>query len=215
MDMWPRFAQELGLDIGLHWGGELRWESHAEGVKDLQERVAQLQAWGYPSRLIEAAEVRQLEPQLVTGPIAAAAFGAMDGQVEPSKTVAACLQRAQESGAMVQSNTAVTGFQTTPAHTSTRRIQAVRTSQGDVPCDAVVLAAGIDTTALAAMVGVHVPQQESPGVVIRTAASGARVTPCLGTPHPTYRCQSPGDPPAPGHRWYSHDWAGDAGEFKP
>jgi glycine/D-amino acid oxidase-like deaminating enzyme len=169
MDMWPRFAQELGLDIGLHWGGELRWESSAEGVKGLQERVAQLQAWGYPSRLIDAAEVRQLEPQLVTGPIAAAAFGAMDGQVEPLKTVAACLQRAQEGGAIVQSNTAVTGFQTTPARTGTSRIQAVRTPHGDIPCEAVVLAAGIDTTALAAMVSVHVPQQESPGVVIRTA----------------------------------------------
>jgi glycine/D-amino acid oxidase-like deaminating enzyme len=45
----------------------------------------------------------------------------------------------------------------------------VHTHHGDIPCDAVVLAAGIDTTALAAMVGVHIPQQESPGVVIRTA----------------------------------------------
>src|SRR5262245_61588412 len=25
MDMWPRLAEELGLDIGLHWGGEMRW----------------------------------------------------------------------------------------------------------------------------------------------------------------------------------------------
>jgi glycine/D-amino acid oxidase-like deaminating enzyme len=168
MDMWPRFAQELGLDIGLHWGGEMRWECTPEGAKALQERVAQLQTWGYPSRLIEADEVRQLEPGLVTGPITAAAFGAMDGQVEPYKTVAVCLQRAQERGAIVRPETPVTGFRLASAPASRRRVQAVQTRHGDIPCDAVVLAAGIDTTALAATVDVHIPQQESPGVVVRT-----------------------------------------------
>jgi glycine/D-amino acid oxidase-like deaminating enzyme len=134
----------------------------------LQERVAQLQTWGYQSRLIEADEVRQLEPGLVTGPITAAAFGAMDGQVEPYKTVAACLQRAQERGAVVRGETPVTGFRLASAHATGKRVQAVQTRHGDIPCDAVVLAAGIDTTALAAAVGVHLPQQESPGVVVRT-----------------------------------------------
>ena len=33
-----------------------------------------------------------------------------------------------------------------------------------------VLASGVDTTALAAMAHVHIPQQESPGVVVRTDA---------------------------------------------
>jgi glycine/D-amino acid oxidase-like deaminating enzyme len=165
MDMWPRFAQELGLDLGLHWGGEMRWECTPEGAKALQERVAQLQTWGYASRLIEAEEMHRLEPGLVPGPITAAAFGTMDGQVEPYKTVAACLQRAQENGAVLRAETAVTGFRLATG----KRLQTVQTAHGDIPCDAVVLAAGVDTTALAAMVGLHIPQQESPGVVVRTA----------------------------------------------
>jgi glycine/D-amino acid oxidase-like deaminating enzyme len=168
MDMWPRLAQELGLDIGLHWGGEMRWECTPEGAKALQERVAQLQTWGYPSRLLEADEIHALEPGLHTGPITAAAFGAMDGQVEPYKTVAACLQRAQECGATVGVETGVTGFRLASPGATSKRLQAVLTQHGEIPCDAVVLAAGIDTTALAATVGIHIPQQESPGVVMRT-----------------------------------------------
>lgn len=166
MDMWPRFAQDLGLDTGLHWGGELRWANTPEGAKTIQERLAQLHIWGYPNRLIEAEEVQALEPGLVTGPITAAALGTIDGQVEPPKTIAACLQRAQEGGTTLLTQTPVTGFRLSAGHTV--RIQAVQTGNGDVPCDVVVLAAGVDTTALAAMVGVHIPQEESPGVVMRT-----------------------------------------------
>ena len=47
-------------------------------------------------------------------------------------------------------------------------IQAVQTASHEIEVDAVVLAAGTDTTALAALAGVKVPQAESPGVVIRT-----------------------------------------------
>lgn len=164
MDAWPRFARALNLDIGLHWGGEMRWECTPEGAKELHRRVKQLQAWGYPSRLIETAELCQLEPGLVPGPVTAASLEEGDGQVEPYKVVAACLQRAREQGAVVHVNTPVTGLH---LDSTARRVRAVHTPQGEVACDAVVLASGVDTTALAAMAGLHLPQQESPGVVVR------------------------------------------------
>jgi len=47
-------------------------------------------------------------------------------------------------------------------------VQTVQTAQGEIACDAVVLAAGTETTALAALAGLHIPQEESPGVVVRT-----------------------------------------------
>src|SRR5262245_7501256 len=109
MDIWPRFARELVLDIGLHWGGEMRWECTPEGAKELQRRVQQLQAWGYPSRMIDAAELCAREPGMVPGPVTAAAFGEIDGQVEPAKVIAACLHRARERGAAVHLDTPVTG----------------------------------------------------------------------------------------------------------
>ncbi len=166
MDLWPRFAHDLGLDVGLHWGGEMRWTCTPEGAKALAQRVHQLQAWGYPSRLIDASELCAREPGLEPDPVTAAAYGEIDGQVEPQKVVAACLQRAQENGASLHTTTTVTGF---VQKQTEKNVQGVQTTQGDFACDAVVLAAGLDTTALAALAGLNIPQQESPGVVARIA----------------------------------------------
>ncbi|MCZ6874658.1 MAG: FAD-dependent oxidoreductase [bacterium] len=164
MELWPRFANQLGFDLGLHWGGEMRWTSTLEDAQALKKRVHQLQSWGYPSRLIEESELRKLEPGLKPGLVTAASYGEIDGQVEPQKVIAACLQRAQELGASLHTDTTVTGFVRRTADESVHRVQ---TSQGEFACDAVVLATGTDTTNLAKVAGLHIPQQESPGVVVR------------------------------------------------
>lgn len=168
MEIWPRFVRNLGLEVGVHWGGELRWVATEEDAKTLRQHIHHLQSWGYPNHIITPAEVQRLEPGLRTGPISAASFGPIDGQVEPLRVIAACLQQAQSYHATVQATTPVTGLRRRPVGTTTQRIVAVQTPQGDIPCDAVVLASGVDTTALAAMAHVHIPQQESPGVVVRT-----------------------------------------------
>jgi len=168
LEIWHRFAQELQDDIGLHWGGEMRWVHTPEEAQLLQQRIGQLQAWGYPNRLISADELSQLEPGLVPGPVSAASLGPIDGHVEPLKVIAACLQQAQVHGAVVHSGTAVSGLRLDTTASTVRRVQAVQTLRGEIACDAVVLAAGTDTTELAAMAGLTIPQEESPGVVIRT-----------------------------------------------
>jgi glycine/D-amino acid oxidase-like deaminating enzyme len=127
--------------------------------------VWQLQSWGYPTRFIDEAELRQLEPGLSPRPVAAAEYSEIEGQVDPQRVVDACVQRVQELVGVVQENTAVTGLSLSR---NGNQAQSVQTSRGDIPCDVVVLAAGVDTTALAAMAGINVPQEESPGVVMRT-----------------------------------------------
>jgi len=168
MEAWRRFAQELPGDIGLRWGGEMRWVHTPEDAQSLQQRIQQLQTWGYPNRLITATELCQLEPGLVPGPVSAASLGPIDGHVEPLKVIAACLQQARARGAVVCTDTPVTGLRLEPTGSTVRRVQAVQTSQGEITCDAVVLAAGTATTALAALAGLSIPQTESPGVVVRT-----------------------------------------------
>ncbi|MDA0676998.1 MAG: FAD-dependent oxidoreductase, partial [Chloroflexi bacterium] len=32
LDMWPRFARDLKDDIGLRWGGEMRWSATEPGA---------------------------------------------------------------------------------------------------------------------------------------------------------------------------------------
>ena len=164
LEMWPRFAAALGQDVGLRWGGKLAWETESSAADQLKARVKQLQDWGYPSRLVSAGELAELEPALEIGPVAAAEYSENEGQVEPQMVVDACLRRLGELEAPVHKGVAVTGFD----RDSSGNVRAVLTDSGDFPADIVVLAAGVDTTTLAAMSGVFVPQAESPGVVIRT-----------------------------------------------
>ena len=163
MDMWDRFARLLESDVGLRWGGKLRWESTDERATELMERVAELQARGYPCRPIDRDEMVELEPGLSPGPVTAAVLSEIDGQVDPPKVVRECLKSAAERGAEIRLETEATGLVVDGG-----RVRAAQTGGGHIGCDAVVVAAGVGATRLAASAGVHVPQEESPGVVVRT-----------------------------------------------
>ena len=164
MDIWDRFARRLGMDLDLHWGGELRWERVPERVEALRQRIVQLQAWGYPTCIISSDELRELEPGLSPGPVTIASFSEIDGRVDPFKVIEACLQRACEAGAAVHTHTPVNELRLDERG----KVEAVNTPSGEIGCDVVILASGTDTTELAATADVHIPQQHSPGVVIRT-----------------------------------------------
>ena len=165
LEMWSRFVVELDTDVGLRWGGKISWANTDADAQTLVERVQRLQSWGYPSRVIDEAELRRLEPNLNPGKVIAAEYNEIEGQVEPQLVVAACLQQAAQAGAVTRYDTAITGFSLDPPGD---RIQTVHTSGGDLRCDLVVLAAGVDITELAAGLEIEIPQEDSPGVVIRT-----------------------------------------------
>ena len=169
LEMWPRFAAAIGDDgdpenVGLRWGGKISWESDPAAGEELAAKVRQLQSWGYPSRLIDSDELRKLEPGLNVGPVVAAEYSPNEGQVEPQLVVDACLRRLGEMECQVLAETEVLGFE----QNRDGRIQGLETDSGIVVPDAVVLAAGTDTTRLAGLARAKVPQAESPGVVIRT-----------------------------------------------
>ena len=170
LEMWPRFASEIGDygdpdNVGLRWGGKVSWESDPLAAEALVARVRQLQSWGYPTRLIDEDELKRLEPALDVGPVAAAEYSPNEGQVEPQMVVDACLRRLRETGCEVYAETEVLGFE----QDDDGRIHTLATAAGSLEVDAVVIAAGTETTRLAALAGVNVPQAESPGVVMRTS----------------------------------------------
>src|SRR5262245_62132333 len=153
VEAWRRFAQSLQADVGLQWGGEMRWVCTATDAEALRQRIQQLQTWGYPNYLITAAELQQLEPSLVPGTVSAASVGPIDGHVEPVKVIDACLQQARNHGTIVYVETPVTGLRLAANGSTIRRVPAGQTARGGVVCDAVVLAAGAETTGVAGMGG--------------------------------------------------------------
>ena len=169
LEMWPRFAAAVGDggdpdSVGLRWGGKVSWESSPVAAEALAARVRQLQSWGYPSRLIDANELKRLEPALEIGPVAAAEYSPNEGQVEPQMVVDACLRRLREMGCEIHAGTEVHGFEQHDGG----RIHGLSTASGYREVDGVVIAAGTETTRLAVLAGVNVPQAQSPGVVMRT-----------------------------------------------
>ena len=171
LDMWYRLAHQLDANIGIHYGGEMRWESNPQRATHLRQRVQQIQTWGYPCRLITPDEMLALEPHLQPSTVLAASLSEADIHIETDTFIGVCLQRACGAGAVVHSETEVTGF---VIHNGS--ITAVKTVNAEFPCDVVVLAGGVQTTELASLAEAHIPQQRSPGVVIKT-------TPCAEILH--------------------------------
>lgn len=171
LDMWYRFAHQLNADIGVHYGGEMRWENRTDKAIQLKNRTKKLQNWGYPCRLISTEEMLDLEPDVMVESAKAISHSEADIHVETDKVIAVCLKHAIDSGVTLHAKTVVTGLMM-----HNRRITAVQTQDTEFRCDAVVLASGIQTTELASLVDIHVPQQRSPGIVIKT-------TPCVQVLH--------------------------------
>ena len=166
LDMWYRLEHQLNEDIGIHYGGEMRWEIKSSEAKLLKKRIQQLQDWGYPCRLITSGEMLALVPGLNLDSVKAASYSEADCHIETDKYISICLERAREYGTNIHTHTKVTGF---GMHNG--NIATIRTDHTEFPCDVVVLASGVQTTRLASLVNVDIPQQCSPGIVIKT-------TPC-------------------------------------
>ena len=106
-----------------------------------------------------------MEPGLSPGRVTAAELNQIEGHVEPQRVVEACIRHLAKEGGLIQTHTTVNSLSLSPED---NRVRSVGTSQGHLDCEVLVLAAGVNTTELAALAGVAVPQEESPGVVIRT-----------------------------------------------
>ena len=171
LDMWYRLAHQLDADMGIHYGGEMRWENDLQRAMQLRQRIHQIQTWGYPCQLITRDEMLALEPHLQPGTVLAASFSEADIHIETDTFIGVCLRRACEAGAIVHPQTEVTGFVIRNGS-----ITAVKTAGAEFPCDVVVLAGGVQTTELASLAEAYIPQQRSPGIVIET-------TPCAEVLH--------------------------------
>lgn len=169
LDMWTRFARDLNADIGLRWGGEMRWSATEEGAESLLGHAEKLRSWGYPVVEITREQARSMEPGVVMEPFTSAVYCGIEGHVDTQRVVRTCLNLAQQAGAEVISNDAVAAINTEPgAETKSAATSVTLASGKELVCDVLVLAAGYETTGLAAMAGIEFTQQTSPGATVVT-----------------------------------------------
>jgi glycine/D-amino acid oxidase-like deaminating enzyme len=164
IEAWLQIDRELGGDLPVRWGGSVEWYGDDRRAEQLRDAIRHHQAWGYPTHLIDDAALRALESHIAPGRVRAAAHAEIEGSADPVRATEVLLERAARAGARVVHPAEVTGLDERNG-----RLRAVRTRDGDVEADVLIVACGTDTPRVAAMAGVRVPLKDSPGVLVHTA----------------------------------------------
>ena len=107
---------------------------------------------GIPTLLVDAGDVARLAPQMVVDDIEIAAYEPESGYADPSGAAAALLAATRRLGGSVRQTACAVAIMA-----EGERVVGVRTSEGDIGADVVVLAAGAWSAQLAAGIGVELP----------------------------------------------------------
>lgn len=159
MAEWARLAAACP-GVGLRWCGGLLWDLPRD---ELQAYAAGHGSWGYDIRLVDRAEAALIEPNLVEPP-ERAVHAAVEGAVEPDEAARALVADAMRLGARLLGGLEVVGLVVERG-----AVCGVRNAGGTVHrADDVVLAAGIETPAIASTAGVSVPLETPPGLLVRS-----------------------------------------------
>lgn len=149
---WERLAEELDSDVGYRQEGNLRLARTPEEVPVIADLVHEQRAQGLEVTFLDGNRaVRAVAPALAET-IAAASYCPSDGHAEPVATVRAFVAAAERHGAVIRTNTKVTGLDVAAG-----RVRGVRTDAGPIAADAVVIAAGVHSDELCALVGLELP----------------------------------------------------------
>ena len=155
-----RLEQELNGALAVDWNGALTW---SENPTESERVVAEHTAWGYDVRLVERDEIRRLEPQLVALP-PVAAYAPGEGALDPVAATLTLVGAAMEAGAKLIKGSEVKALANTDG-----RVSGVVLPSGAIEADIVVIAAGTDSTALCADIGIELPVESSPATLCRFA----------------------------------------------
>jgi len=146
------FARRPGWDIDLRQVGYLFVLAREADVAAFEQSVALQNEYGVPSRMITAAQARDLCPLLAGDDILAAAFSPQDGHATPEAVVQGYASAARALGAQIR-----VGCEVLAIGTAGGEITEVVTSRGTIRTNTVICAAGAWSRGCGAMVGVDLP----------------------------------------------------------
>src|SRR5262245_1052493 len=160
---WRELQADIGAGLPVRWGGSLEWTNTADRAARQAETARRFQTWGYPVRFVDEKRLRELEPNVVFGAVSGATHAEIEGAADPVGATEVILARAERAGARVIYPSEVAGL-----NRPDNRLRAVRTTQGEVEADVLVVACGTDTPKVAAMADLRVQLTRSPGILFHT-----------------------------------------------
>src|SRR3954466_11182209 len=122
-------------------------------MEELRRRMSSAKAWGIESELVTPEQVAEKVPFLDPSVIVGAFWTPSVGVVDSLRAGTIMRERALEVGALtVVPNAEVVGLDVEEG-----RIRRVRTDQGDIEAETVVIACGVWSPRIAEMAGAHIP----------------------------------------------------------
>ncbi len=179
---WPDFAQALEADSGMTLAYERRGGLHfCLGDAELSARAARLAAWHAQApelapctQLLDRGELLRRFPSMRLGAdVAGASIGGLDGHVNPLRLLAALQTAFLKRGGTLLNRHAVTAIDPLPGGGFSVGAGGFRAR-----AERVVIAAGLGSVALGAMVGLDVPLRPQRGQILVTE----RLAPLLPIP---------------------------------
>ncbi len=129
-----------------------------ERMEELRRRMTSAKAWGIESSLVSPAGVVERVPFLDADQIIGAFWTPSVGVVDSLRAGTIMRERALETGALtVVPTVEVVGLDTEHAADGSARISRVRTTDGDIETETVVIACGVWSPKLAKMAGARIP----------------------------------------------------------
>jgi sarcosine oxidase, subunit beta len=152
VEFWRTFEDRTGARHGFEQRGYLFIAETAEGLAQLERPLPLYERVGVNVEMVDRAEIERLVPGIRTDDLAGGRFGAADGYGDALEALAGFAAFAQLGGATIREN--VTALELVREGD---RVTGVRTADGMIACDRVLLTTGCWTAALAATAGVAVP----------------------------------------------------------
>jgi sarcosine oxidase subunit beta len=156
--LYEQLSGELDFNLMFSQHGHFTLAHSDRSLVVQHERAEVNKLLGIDSRVIDAAEVKRLCPQInvsaegVTWPILGALYHPPGGVIRHDAVVWGYARKVSEAGIEIHQDTEVTGF-----IREGDRIQGVRTSRGDVQAGVVLSATAGWSSILARMAGIRLP----------------------------------------------------------
>ena len=158
VDLYKRLQEETGQDVSFHVTGNLRLATNRDRMDEYQKYCGTANTIGVPFEVITPARVKELWPLIDLGgsaetpAIVGALYHPHDGHSAPADLTMALRKGARAAGAEIYEHTEATAFERTPGGE-----WKVRTGQGDIVAEHLVLATGNYARQTGKLLGLNVP----------------------------------------------------------
>lgn len=142
IDFYRGQRERFGTDSGFRELGYVILAMDATDERAAHERIAMQRTAGLDVRWIDADEIRELNPTMSHAGFRGGSYAGSDGAIDPPRNVRAYSLAMQRLGVELRERTSFEGLRTAAVRGARRRVTGVRTSDGVIATERVILTGG-------------------------------------------------------------------------